>query len=131
MRQYGVEDGQEPLEGKRLGSEQSAGDLPVFGGAAVGRERGAAAALAAFGEGGFGEEGEVVFWGVVGGEVGGEEEVGGVVGEGVGGVWCWVSGVTLGYKAGGGGEQTLFWPAGVSGGVGRHYAIDESVFALE
>ncbi len=92
-----MEDGQEPLEGERLGPEQSAGDLAVFGGAgAVGRERGAAAALAAFGEGGLGEESEVVFWGVVGGEVGGEEEVGWVVGEGVGGVWCWVSGGYLG-----------------------------------
>lgn len=73
----------------------------MFGGALVaGRECRAAAALAAFGEGGFGEEGCVVFGGVVGGEVGGDEEVGGVVGEGVGGVW-WLLGMLDGSIFGG------------------------------
>ena len=43
----------------------------------------AAAALAPFGEGSLGEEGNVVFWGVVRGEVGGDQEVGWVVGESV------------------------------------------------
>lgn len=74
----------------------------------IGGECRAAAALAAFGEGGFGEEGCVVFGGVVGGEVGGYEEVGGVVGEGVGGVCCLLGmlvGLFLGYVKGG---RTLF-----------------------
>ena len=48
----------------------------------------AAAALAAFREGGLGEEGYVLFLWVVGGQVGGYEEVGWVVGEGVGGFCC-------------------------------------------
>lgn len=45
----------------------------------------AASAFATFGEGGFGEEGDVVFCGGVGRKVGGYEEVGWVVGERVGG----------------------------------------------
>lgn len=56
------------------------------------REGGAPAALTAFGEGGFGEERDVVAGWVVRGEVGGDEKVGGVVGEGVGGWFCrWMS----------------------------------------
>ena len=51
----------------------------------------AAAALAAFGKGGLGEEGDVLFLWVVGGQVGGYEEVGWVVGEGVGGFCCYLS----------------------------------------
>lgn len=50
----------------------------------MGRECRAAAALAPFGEGRLGEEGDVVFGRVVRGEVGGYEEVGWVVGEAVG-----------------------------------------------
>lgn len=73
----------------------------MFGGALVaGRECRAAATLAAFGEGGLGEEGCVVFGGVVGGEVGGDEEVGGVAGEGVGGVW-WLLGMSVSLFLGG------------------------------
>lgn len=68
----------------------------------VGGECGAAAALAAFGEGGLGEEGCVVFGGVVGGEVGGYEEMGGVVGEGVGEVCCFVGYVSRFIVRGGG-----------------------------
>lgn len=48
----------------------------------------AAAARAPFGEGRFGEEGDVVFGRVVRGKVGGYQKVGGVVGEGVGGLCC-------------------------------------------
>lgn len=96
-------DGEQPLQRKRLRPEEVSGDCAVFGGAVVGGECGAAAALAAFGEGGLGEEGCVVFGGVVGGEVGGYEEMGGVVGEGVGEVCCFVGYVSRSIVRRGGG----------------------------
>lgn len=70
-----MEDGQPAFEREGLGAEQLAVDLAVLGNTVVGRVGGVAPLFAA--GGGFGEGGEVEAGGVVGGEVGGEEEVGG------------------------------------------------------
>jgi len=70
-----VEDRQPAFEGKGLWAEEFAVYFSVFGSAVVGRVGGVAPLFAV--EGGFGEGGEVEAGGVVRGEVGGEEEVGG------------------------------------------------------
>lgn len=70
-----MEDREPAFEGEGLWAEQLAVDFSVFGDAVVWGVGGVAALFAA--ERGFGEGGEVEARGVVGGEVGGEEEVGG------------------------------------------------------
>jgi len=67
-----------------LGAEELSGDLPVFGGA-LRCKRCPATALSTLGEGSLREEGNVVFGMVMGGEVGGNEEIGGVIGKCMGG----------------------------------------------
>lgn len=79
MRDNGVEDGEHPLENEGLGAEKLPLNFPVFRGAAF--VHSAAALFAAFTLRGFHEEGAIEAGGVVGGEVGGEEEVGSVIGE--------------------------------------------------
>jgi len=67
-----VEDGQQALEDECLRAEESALDLAVLSlGGAGGSGHGAAALFAALFFRRFGEEDEVLAWGVVGGEVGG------------------------------------------------------------
>ena len=85
MGQNGVEDSEQTLEDKGLGTEKFAVDFAVFGVCVGGAgEGGAAAFFAAFWSAGVREEDLVLAGGVVGGEVGGEDEVFGVVGKVVG-----------------------------------------------
>lgn len=79
MRQDGAEDGEEAVKRESRGRKEMARDLAVGGGAA-GRAA-AAGALAALLLAGFHEVDGVLAGGVVGGEVGGAEEVFGIVGE--------------------------------------------------
>ncbi len=85
MRHDGVENSQESFENEGLGTKEFAVDFAVLGRAGQGC---AAASFAPLLRAGFGEEDGVLTGWVVGCEVGGQDEVFGVVGEVVG-VWFW------------------------------------------